>query len=387
MVILENGDEMKEIQNNVNEKDKFMNNVLNQIGLDSLNNGELDKFKSCMEMAYMEGAKLRKQYESNNCDSNMSDNINKLNDDLKSLNINMENENENENENGNVIELNNNDLDIIESIENSMLEDDELKNILIRIELEYNNSNDGILDKNININENNKYLSENEKIEIWNKNVDIWNEIIDNNVLDDRNISLLYDCYHNCINMENKKEIIFNKIDDKFSGKNSNTNEKDIVLNENENNLINNSIVDDIDNKNESISPDIDYVDRLSFPTDFSNFADDCTLEMIPMDYKCRLTNQIKYNYRKSLQIAVNKFYDFTRYNQLIIAKAKCSTISFSRKTKFNAYVYKLDGNSLELIHSGTHAPQQCKHNERLQYTDGLNRLDENYKKHWLKQW
>ena len=43
------------------------------------------------------------------------------------------------------------------------------------------------------------------------------------------------------------------------------------------------------------------------------------------------------------------------------------------------AYVYKLDGKDLELIHARDHAPQNCKHQYRYQYTDGLKRLDENY--------
>ena len=60
----------------------------------------------------------------------------------------------------------------------------------------------------------------------------------------------------------------------------------------------------------------------MNFRIDFSNFADDCSLCMVPMDYKCELNNYIKYNYRLVMQHSIEKFYDWTRYNKLIIAKS-----------------------------------------------------------------
>ena len=105
-----------------------------------------------------------------------------------------------------------------------------------------------------------------------------------------------------------------------------------------------------------------------SFNVVIDNFADDCTMSIEPIMKKTKLSQQMKYNMRLSLQVAINRFYNWTRFYQLIIAKSKCSTITFSRKKKFHAYVYKLDGENLEIIHSHSNCPQICKHNARTQY-------------------
>ena len=80
------------------------------------------------------------------------------------------------------------------------------------------------------------------------------------------------------------------------------------------------------------------------------------------------------------MQLAIEDLYDYTRFDRLVVAKIKCSTISFSNKKDFQAYVYQLGEDKLELIHSHHHAPMECKHNSRQQYSDELLRLDENYK-------
>ena len=121
---------------------------------------------------------------------------------------------------------------------------------------------------------------------------------------------------------------------------------------------------------------DSDLVDIKSFRIDIVNFADDTTLSMEPIVEKCKLTNKIKYKFRLNMQKAINQFYNWTRYYQLIIKKAKCSTITFSRKNKFRAYVYKLDGDNLEIVHSYKNCPQICKHNARVQYYNA-NNIDE----------
>ena len=100
---------------------------------------------------------------------------------------------------------------------------------------------------------------------------------------------------------------------------------------------------------------------------------------MAAFPIKIKLNNKIKRDYRLSMQLAIEDLYDYTRFYQLVVSKIKCSTISFSNKLKFQAYVYKLGKDNLELIHANQHEPSECKHNERYQYTDGLLQLDENY--------
>ena len=96
---------------------------------------------------------------------------------------------------------------------------------------------------------------------------------------------------------------------------------------------------------------------------------------MTPSLNKCQLTKIIKYGYRLNLQHGMNQFYNWTRYYQLVLSQAKCNTVTFSRKQQqFHAYVYQLDGNKLEVVHSYKNAPQRCKHNEKLSY---INPLDE----------
>ena len=110
------------------------------------------------------------------------------------------------------------------------------------------------------------------------------------------------------------------------------------------------------------------FMDIKTFQIIFMNFADDCALAMKPMKSICDLTNKIKFKYRWNLQGGITNFFEFTRFYQLVIAKSKCSTVSFSRKKYFHAYVYKLDGNNLDLIHSHQNGPQECIHNEKTQY-------------------
>ena len=135
-----------------------------------------------------------------------------------------------------------------------------------------------------------------------------------------------------------------------------------------------------------------------SFRIELENFADDCTLVMEPVMEKTSLTRLIKYNYRVNMQRAIVQFFNWTRYYQLIIKTAKCSTITFSRKNKFRGYVYKLDGKELEIVHSHSNCPQICKHNARTQYINpnqididqngdsDIENLDENGNKRKEKQ-
>ena len=132
---------------------------------------------------------------------------------------------------------------------------------------------------------------------------------------------------------------------------------------------------DEVDNKNEY------HRKEFNFDIDFNNFADDSGLDTVALPIRIKLNNKIKRDYRMAMQLAIEDLYDYTRFYQLVVSKIKCSTISFSNKIKFNAYVYKLGNENLELIHSNQHAPLECKHNGRYQYTDGLMRLDENYEK------
>ena len=92
---------------------------------------------------------------------------------------------------------------------------------------------------------------------------------------------------------------------------------------------------------------------------------------------QCDFNNMIKFGYRVNLQNAIDKFYNWTRYYQLIIGHAKCSTVTFCRKRFFRAYVYKLDGEKLDLIHSHQNGPQKCKHNEKLNYINPFDQDNE----------
>ena len=105
---------------------------------------------------------------------------------------------------------------------------------------------------------------------------------------------------------------------------------------------------------------------------DFNNFADDSGLDTVALPIKIKLTNEIKRDYRLSMHLAIEDLFDYTRFYQLIVSKVKCSTITFSNKNKFQAYVYKLGDDNLELIHSNQNEPLECKHNPRHQYADGL---------------
>ena len=109
---------------------------------------------------------------------------------------------------------------------------------------------------------------------------------------------------------------------------------------------------------------------------EFSNFADDCTLEMTAKEQKCKLTNKMKFDLRSELQSEMNHFYQYTLNNKLVLKKIKCNTVTFCNKKNFKAYVYNIDGNKLELIHSIDHAPQKCKHSEKYCYQNGLNYND-----------
>ena len=68
----------------------------------------------------------------------------------------------------------------------------------------------------------------------------------------------------------------------------------------------------------------------------------------------------------------MTNFFYWTRFYQLVLKTVKCSSVTFSRKKIFHAYVYELDGQKLELVHSHTNAPQQCKHNEQIQYLNPM---------------
>ena len=128
---------------------------------------------------------------------------------------------------------------------------------------------------------------------------------------------------------------------------------------------------DDIDLKTKVINNDKKTLSVDSFQVDLKNFADDCTLEMLPMMEKCKLDKYIKYGYRLKLQHGLNQLHQCTQYQRFILSQPKCKSITFSRKKQqFHAYVYNLNGKKLELIHSHHNGPQKCKHNARLAYVN-----------------
>ena len=107
-----------------------------------------------------------------------------------------------------------------------------------------------------------------------------------------------------------------------------------------------------------------------SFQIGLYAFADDCNLVMEPLMKQQECTKLIQYNFRRNLQVAIDRFYYFTSMYFLIMGKSKCCTITFTRKNNFRSYVYKMGKDKLELIHGSKNAPQKCKHNERALYTE-----------------
>ena len=104
------------------------------------------------------------------------------------------------------------------------------------------------------------------------------------------------------------------------------------------------------DCRNEKEKTELLEMERSNFRIEMANFADDCTFCMVPMDYKCNLTDKIKFNYRSNMQYGVVKFFDWTKYNQLIIENTKCSSISFCNKKDFVAYVIMVMLHQNELL-------------------------------------
>ena len=56
------------------------------------------------------------------------------------------------------------------------------------------------------------------------------------------------------------------------------------------------------------------------FQIELKNFADDCTLELVPMMEKCQLTKYIKYGYRLNMQHGLNQFYQWTQYERFVLS-------------------------------------------------------------------
>ena len=58
-------------------------------------------------------------------------------------------------------------------------------------------------------------------------------------------------------------------------------------------------------------------------------------MDTVALPIKIKLTDKIKRDYRMAMQLAIEDLYDYTRFYQLVVAKIKCSTITFSKKTDF----------------------------------------------------
>ena len=89
---------------------------------------------------------------------------------------------------------------------------------------------------------------------------------------------------------------------------------------------------DDIDLTEKVLNNDKKTLNIDRFQIDLKNFADDCTLEMLPMIDKCKLDKYIKYGYRLNLQHGLDQLYQWTQYQRFILSQPKCKSITFSRK-------------------------------------------------------
>ena len=173
------------------------------------------------------------------------------------------------------------------------------------------------------------------------------------------------------------KFAILNKENDIAVCTNNNNNDKDSCKNKNKK-AEEQTIIDWDNLDSNKVNEDRETIKIQRFQVELKNFADDCALEMCPILNKCNLTKKIKYGYRLNLQHGMNQFYNWTLYDQFILAQVKCNTVTFSRKQQqFHAYVYKLGENKLELIHSNKNCSQKCKHNERQNYINPMETKEE----------
>ena len=68
------------------------------------------------------------------------------------------------------------------------------------------------------------------------------------------------------------------------------------------------------------INDDNETINIKKFQIELKNFADDCTLELVPMMEKCQLTKYIKYGYRLNMQHGLNQFYQWTQYERFVLS-------------------------------------------------------------------
>ena len=189
-----------------------------------------------------------------------------------------------------------------------------------------------------------EYLSNRMTRVVYNGIKTKWRKSLDNLPQGSTLSTILFVLFLNFVDIGNDKHDKFWKRKLDILKRRKNNNGKN---NNNNNNNINDEMKIISDCKNEKEITELIEMERLNVRIEFANFADDCTLCMAPLDYKCILSDKIKYNYRFNMQNGIEKFFDWTLFNQLIIKGSKCSSISFSHKKDFVAYVYKLNGNRI----------------------------------------
>ena len=100
-----------------------------------------------------------------------------------------------------------------------------------------------------------------------------------------------------------------------------------------------------------------------------NNFADDTSLFNEPnQNMSIILDINEKIDIRTAMQNEINNIYQWSLNWKLIIENKKCKSITFSNKSKFNAYIYNINGNKIDLIHHAHHTPPKCKHNKITNY-------------------
>ena len=113
----------------------------------------------------------------------------------------------------------------------------------------------------------------------------------------------------------------------------------------------------------------VDDYKAIEFIININNFADDTSLFNEPNEnMSIMIETNKKIEIRKAMQNEINNLYQWSLNWKLIISENKCKSITFTNKNKFNAYIYNVNGNKIDLIHHAHHTPPKCKHNKITNY-------------------
>ena len=106
---------------------------------------------------------------------------------------------------------------------------------------------------------------------------------------------------------------------------------------------------------------DCDIVDDTSIvKIQLAIFADDLTIYSLPCEYTIEVIH--------ALQNGIDKLYDFTLFNKLVMGPVKCNSISLTRKENMKAHVYEINNIALECVHHPHNPPDICMHSKKKEH-------------------